>query len=101
MPQPNKNETKQKWMTRCMSDEESNKTFPDAKQRYAVCLSKWNAHEKKQKEMTEYASKYINTKIVSKEVKQITFNDEKDIDNALKGQLVAKIWIAYNTLYWI
>ena len=44
MPQPNKNEKKDDFIQRCMSDEESIKSFPDEKQRYAVCNSKWNKH---------------------------------------------------------
>ena len=46
MPTPNKGETKDEWMGRCMGSEEQRKTFPDSKQRAAVCISKWEKHIK-------------------------------------------------------
>lgn len=47
MPQPNKDEKHDEWISRCMGDSEEGKTFPDQKQRYAVCESKWKEHLKK------------------------------------------------------
>ncbi|HKJ73712.1 MAG TPA: hypothetical protein VKA19_06490 [Alphaproteobacteria bacterium] len=49
MPMPNKGETKKEWLDRCMADPEENKTFPDSSQRYAVCNSKWDQHQKDQR----------------------------------------------------
>jgi hypothetical protein len=39
IPQPNKNEDKQKFVARCMGDEVMKKDYQDTKQRIAVCLS--------------------------------------------------------------
>lgn len=41
MPTPRTEETKDDWIKRCMSDPEQVRSFPDEKQRYAVCESKW------------------------------------------------------------
>lgn len=50
MPEPRDNENKSEWMQRCMNSEESKKSFPDSKQRYAVCINKWeNKNKKKRK----------------------------------------------------
>ena len=39
LPKPEKNEDKQKFVARCMSDKTMKTEYPDAKQRTAVCLS--------------------------------------------------------------
>ena len=39
MPSPNKGESKDAFVSRCMSDNEMNEKFPDRKQRYSVCNS--------------------------------------------------------------
>lgn len=41
MPQPNANESKDDFLSRCMGDEEAVNDFPENDQRYAVCQSKW------------------------------------------------------------
>lgn len=46
MPTPRKGETKDAWISRCMGDGEERKTFPDQKQRAAVCFNKWKKHLK-------------------------------------------------------
>src|SRR5262249_50014604 len=46
MPNPRKGESHDDWMQRCMGDEEQQRSFPDEKQRAAVCESKWTEHEK-------------------------------------------------------
>ena len=43
LPQKNRDESKQKFLSRCMSNTTMNKEYPDEKQRYAVCMSKANA----------------------------------------------------------
>lgn len=40
IPQPNDNENKQKFLSRCMSDSTMKEEYKDSKQRVAVCLSK-------------------------------------------------------------
>lgn len=46
MPQPIKGEGKDKFLQRCMSDEESVGSFPDESQRYAVCNRVWETHKR-------------------------------------------------------
>ena len=43
MPSPKKDESQKNYISRCMSSEESKKSFPDQKQRAAFCYSKWKA----------------------------------------------------------
>lgn len=53
LPRPRKGEKKDDFIHRCMGDGEANKTFPDQKQRNAVCFSQWDeAH--KGAEMFDY-----------------------------------------------
>jgi hypothetical protein len=46
MPQPVKGEKKQTFLDRCMLDLESIDTHPNEKQRYAVCIHKWETHSR-------------------------------------------------------
>ena len=41
MPSPHNGETQTKFISRCMSNEEAKRSFPDQKQRVAFCHSKW------------------------------------------------------------
>jgi HK97 family phage prohead protease len=41
MPTPRPAESRDEWLDRCMGDAEAVADFPDADQRYAVCISKW------------------------------------------------------------
>lgn len=45
MPEPSGDESRDEWLTRCMSDAEQAATFPDEAQRYAVCISKWEGKQ--------------------------------------------------------
>lgn len=58
MPLPSKQtkESKDDFMNRCLSDEESKKEFKNIKQRIAVCLSQWK------KEDTNYGKPKDNSK---------------------------------------
>ncbi len=47
MPEPHKGETREDFVNRCAADEESQKTFPDDKQRVAFCESRYDEHAKK------------------------------------------------------
>jgi hypothetical protein len=47
IPKPKKEETKNKFLPRCMGDDTMVKEFKDVKQRYAVCLSNWTNKDKK------------------------------------------------------
>lgn len=41
MPNPRKGEKESEFIKRCMSSEESKKTFPDQKRRLAFCFSRF------------------------------------------------------------
>ena len=41
MPYPNKDESQDAFISRCMGSEKSKKTFPDHTQRVAFCYSQW------------------------------------------------------------
>jgi hypothetical protein len=49
MPEPNKNEKRDDFISRCMSDDKSNKSFPDRSQRYAFCISQYKNKYKSKK----------------------------------------------------
>lgn len=42
LPRPNKNDDKDKFISRCMGNPTMNKEFPSSDQRYKVCKSQWN-----------------------------------------------------------
>lgn len=46
MPDPRKDESRENFISRCMSDDEAKKDFPDSKQRIAFCISKWDNKDK-------------------------------------------------------
>lgn len=41
LPKPNNKEKKSEFVSRCIGDNQTNKDFPDQKQRIAVCYSQW------------------------------------------------------------
>lgn len=47
LPKPNKDESKEKFMDRCMANETMNEEYPDKDQRYAVCQTQWKDKDKK------------------------------------------------------
>ena len=46
MPSPKKSEKQKDFVSRCMSSQESKKSFPDQKQRTAFCYSQWQNKSK-------------------------------------------------------
>lgn len=48
IPKPKKDEDKEKFMERCMSDGMMNNEYPDNKQRYAICMTQWKEKDKKE-----------------------------------------------------
>jgi HK97 family phage prohead protease len=46
LPKPKKDESKDEFMDRCMSDSVMKKEYPDNDQRYAVCESQWDESKK-------------------------------------------------------
>lgn len=57
MPTPRKGEKRKDWLDRCMGSDEQKKSFPDDKQRYAVCQSKWT----RRAEMTAMANSVMKS----------------------------------------
>lgn len=41
IPRPSKDESRDKFISRCMGDKVMNKEFPERQQRYAVCNKAW------------------------------------------------------------
>ena len=54
MPSPNKGERQEDFISRCLSSDESNKTFPEQSQRAAFCYSQWR-NKDKNKEAAAFA----------------------------------------------
>lgn len=52
MPTPKPQEQHNEYITRCMSDQETQTKYPDEEQRYAVCESMWS--EPKQSAYSKY-----------------------------------------------
>lgn len=46
LPKPRKNEKQDDFISRCMSNEEAKKDFPDQDQRVAVCHTQWRNKNK-------------------------------------------------------
>lgn len=46
VPKPRKDEKKDKFIKRCMSDKKMNEEFPDKAQRFAVCNTSWKNTKK-------------------------------------------------------
>ena len=64
MPYPKKDESQSEYISRFMSSEEAQKSYPDQKQRVAVAYSIWKEHHKK-KESTKETQLEKGTKIES------------------------------------
>lgn len=59
MPKPRKGESEQKFISRCMADEEARRSFPDRAQRFAFCKSQFT---RKGKNMIGTIENYIDNK---------------------------------------
>jgi len=46
IPTPQKDETKQEFIERCMSNDTMVKEYPNKGQRYAICLTQWRNKNK-------------------------------------------------------
>jgi len=46
IPKPTKDEKKKEFMGRCMGDSTMNKEYKRNSQRYAICMTSWDEHEK-------------------------------------------------------
>lgn len=58
MPKPIAGETRDEFITRCMSDDESVSDFPDRNQRLAVCNSFWDESQKRATNISDYVKKF-------------------------------------------
>jgi len=50
---PTEGEKEQEFISRCMENKESNKKFPNQKQRAGVCFSLWKKSKKKKSKASE------------------------------------------------
>lgn len=65
IPTPNSGESKDDFISRCMSNETMKKEYsadPDNNQRYAICISKWE--EKSEAQMYDFRSLIESAKVV-------------------------------------
>lgn len=61
MPLPTpKDEEKQEFIERCMSDEKMKEEFPENKQRYAVCMKQFEKNEEEKMDIIEKIDKYLD-----------------------------------------
>jgi hydroxymethylpyrimidine pyrophosphatase-like HAD family hydrolase len=81
MPNPRQNEQKEEYLQRCMADSESQNSFPDESQRYAVCESKWE--ESKMTALERYNRAFA-------EPKRISFDYDETLTQAKE---IARNWI--------
>jgi hypothetical protein len=51
IPKPRKQESKESFMDRCLSNEIMNSEYPDTDQRYAICASQWRNRKKSPKKV--------------------------------------------------
>ncbi len=51
IPSPRKGQSKNDFISSCMSDDVMNSEFSDSKQRYAICISKWEEKTKNASEI--------------------------------------------------
>lgn len=73
LPSPNKGESQDKFISRCMGNESAKKEFPDNKQRTAVCFSKWrDKREEAQRESSDWHLIEYSVPILEK----ASFNDD-------------------------
>lgn len=54
LPKPKNKEKKSDFVSRCIGDNQTNKDFPDQKQRIAVCYSQWEKAKKEADVVAEY-----------------------------------------------
>ena len=58
MPDPNRKESQSEYMSRCMGSEKARSDFPDEKQRYAFCATRWKAKGNKVNNYIEAVEEY-------------------------------------------
>lgn len=78
LPKPRTNESRETFMSRCMSDTETMNDFPKQEQRLAVCFSQWKSHKKTTD--TEMAAMILSAKLIHEKLIENT-----DLDNHGQG----------------
>lgn len=61
MPEPMSDESESQFISRCMSDEEANNSFPDEEQRLAFCYSQWEKPKMTQHKLMSFEKCEIKT----------------------------------------
>jgi len=89
MPQPIKGEGKDKFLQRCMVDEESVNSFPDESQRYAVCTRVWETH--KREALSIYKKSFAG--------KKVSFDYDDTLSTKKGFELAQSLIKDGNTLY--
>jgi len=64
MPEPRLGEDRTEWLDRCMGDAEAVADFPDADQRFTVCISKW---DQRSEQPVEQKSLTLDVKAIGEE----------------------------------
>lgn len=80
IPKPKKDEKKQDFIDRCMSDETMLKEYPDEKQRAAICYQSWD--EKEDKSMTE------NIELRTFDIGEMRVEQREDNKPVIKGYAI-------------
>ena len=77
---PNANESRQDFMSRCMSDDKSRSEYPDAKQRFAVCSNQYSGKgaQMTTEEIIQNESYIGNIYLPNCEIKAMVDDDEDD-----------------------
>lgn len=76
IPVPSDKESKEDFIARCMGSDVMKSEFPDDKQRFAVCQSKWTSKKKKDAEQEEIEKhQHLPEQLLEKAVRKI--NDKE------------------------
>lgn len=75
LPKPNKDETKDEFVSRFMSNEEAKKEFPEQKQRLAIAYEKWREKKKMATFYTSICKSWTDTVKLGDKEKEMKFFD--------------------------
>ena len=95
MPSPNTGEKRSDFILRCMADTETNRTYPDQRQRFAFCASQWvnrNKEIKMSDEITIYKTGYIQKGSIDKEERTIVGYASTTMVDRHNEVILSKSW---------
>lgn len=92
LPEPRESEDKQKFLNRCMSDEETLKEFPDNKQRIAVCMRLYDTQEA----LAESNSSTVSDKVEDALKGKLKEHKEKVGSDSRKQTTLRKLKVVFN-----